>query len=195
MHQIKPLVSVIVTSYNYAHYIAKTIESVLNQSYGSWEMIISDDHSTDRSLEVIHSFNDPRIKLITSRKNRGAHAAYTKAYNLCTGKYIISLDSDDYMAPERIKKQVEFLEKSPDVGILCSFIYQIDEVGNKVAKNEVYENWFNKNIDLNDVRNWIWANHLAHSSVVIRKDLHQKVGFFNPELLYSPDYEFWVRCL
>ncbi len=188
-----PLVSIIVTSYNYAKYIGKTIQSVLDQTYQNWELIISDDCSTDNSLEIIKRFKEPRIKLITNSKNQGAYEAYTRAYELSTGKYFVSLDSDDYMHPERIEKQVNFLEKNPKVDILGTYISEIDEEGKGKKGNSEFENWFNVEIDLNDPKSWVWGNRLCHSSVMIRTEIHKKVGNFNKELIYSPDYEFWLR--
>ncbi|HWQ14788.1 MAG TPA: glycosyltransferase [Roseiflexaceae bacterium] len=189
-----PLVSIIVTSYNYARYIGQTIRSVLDQTYPHWELIVSDDGSRDGSPEVVRSFDDPRITLIASPVNEGASAAYMKAYARCRGVYLCSLDSDDAMVPERLARQVAFLEARPEVDVLGTFISEIGSDGRPVEAG-AHETWFNQAVDLNDPRQWIWQNRLCHSAVLMRKALHDRVGPFSDELVYTPDYELWVRCL
>jgi glycosyltransferase involved in cell wall biosynthesis len=189
------IVSVIVTSYNYARYIDQTINSVLSQTYPHWELIISDDGSTDNSLEIANSFQDQRIKVITSPTNEGACRAYNKAFSVCSGKYLCSLDSDDYMSPERLEKQVRFLEEYPEIDILGTHVVQIDTAGNPVKKTAEREIWFNKDMDLNAPENWIWRNHLCHSSVLMKKVTHDLIGKFDEELVYIPDHAFWLKCL
>ncbi len=190
-----PLVSIVVTSYNYAHYIGQTIGSVLAQTYDNWELIVSDDGSTDNSIEVIRSFTDPRITLITSETNRGGAVAYAEAYKLCHGKYFTSLDSDDYIVPTKLEKQVKYLEEHPDVNILSTLVHEVDASGQIVGDEGLHQMWFNQEIDLNRPDSWLWQNHLCHSSALIRKAFHDRVGVTNPRLPYTADYEFWVRCL
>jgi glycosyltransferase involved in cell wall biosynthesis len=191
----RPLVSIVITSYNYAHYIGQTITSVLDQSYDNWELIISDDGSTDNSLEVIRSFNDPRISVIASETNRGGAIAYADAYVLCHGKYFTSLDSDDYIDARKLEKQVQYIEEHPDVDILSTFVIEVDGSGQIVGDEGVHQTWFNQEMDLNQADSWLWQNHLCHSSALIRKLFHDRVGLTNPNLPYTADYEFWVRCL
>jgi glycosyltransferase involved in cell wall biosynthesis len=190
-----PLVSIVVTSYNYAHYIGQTIGSVLAQTYDNWELIISDDGSTDNSLEVIRSFTDPRITIIASETNEGGASAYAKAYALCHGKYFTSLDSDDYIVPSKLERQVQYLEEHPDVDILGTFVLEVDGSGESIGDEGVHQMWFNQKIDLNQPDGWLWQNHLCHSSALIRKAFHDRVGLTNPNLPYAGDYEFWVKCL
>lgn len=189
-----PLVSIIVSSYNYEQYIGQTIQSVLSQSYANWELIVSDDYSTDNSLDVIRSFKDDRITVLTTPTNTRGRA-HLKAYARCRGKYLCSVDSDDYMAPERIERQVRFMEKHKDVDVLGTFITEIDADGNATGDKFKHEEWFNQNIDLNRPESWMWQNHLNHSSVLMRRELQERVGPINGDLLYTGDYEFWARCL
>jgi glycosyltransferase involved in cell wall biosynthesis len=191
----RPLVSIVVTSYNYAHYIGQTIASVLAQTYDNWELIISDDASIDNSLEVARAFTDPRISVIASETNRGGAIAYAEAYALCHGKYFSSLDSDDYIEVSKLEKQVQYLEEHPDVDVLGTFVLEVDANGQIIGDTGVHQTWFNQKIDLNEADNWLWQNHLCHSSALIRKVFHDRVGLTNPNLPYTADYEFWVRCL
>ncbi|GAX43513.1 putative glycosyl transferase [Tolypothrix sp. NIES-4075] len=189
----EPLVSIIITSYNYAQYIGQAIESVLCQTYNNWELIIIDDCSNDNSLNVIRSFEDERIQLLTSEKNQGVAASHNKAYALCQGKYFCNLDADDYMAPEKLEKQVRYLESHPEVDILGTYIIEVDSESQPILGGK-HEIWFNREIDLNQSENWIWRNHLCHSSVMMRKSAHALTGLFSDDLIYPRDYEFWIRC-
>ena len=195
MTPVKPLVSIVITSYNYGRYIGQTISSVLAQTYENWELIISDDGSTDNSLEVIRSFVDERITVIASATNEGGGVAYRKAYALCRGKYFCSLDSDDYISPDKIEKQVSYLEDHPDVDILGTFVTEIDPDGQPPAGGLQHEIWFNQDLDLNQPDSWLRQNRLCHSSVLMRKSLHDRIGQPNNDLPNTGDYEFWLRCL
>ena len=189
----EPLVSIIITSYNYGQYIGQAIESVLCQTYNNWELIIIDDCSNDNSLNVIRSFEDEKIQLLTSEKNQGVAASHNKAYALCQGKYFCNLDADDYMAPEKLDKQVRYLESHPEVDILGTYIIEVDSESQPILGGK-HEIWFNREIDLNQSENWIWRNHLCHSSVLMRKSAHDLTGLFTDDLIYPRDYEFWIRC-
>lgn len=109
-----PLVSIITPSYNSALLIVPTIKSVISQSIGNWEMIIVDDCSCDNSVEVIRSFadQDPRIKLIQLAENSGAAVARNTAIEAAKGRYIAFLDSDDAWLPNKLEKQVAFMQEN-----------------------------------------------------------------------------------
>lgn len=109
-----PLVSIITPSYNSALLIVPTIKSVISQSIGDWEMIIVDDCSCDNSVEVIRSFadQDPRIKLIQLAENSGAAVARNTAIEAASGRYIAFLDSDDAWLPNKLEKQIAFMQEN-----------------------------------------------------------------------------------
>lgn len=109
-----PLVSIITPSYNSALLIVPTIKSVISQSVGNWEMIIVDDCSSDNSVEVIQSFveRDPRIKLIQLSENSGAAVARNTAIEAAKGRYIAFLDSDDAWLPNKLEKQIAFMQEN-----------------------------------------------------------------------------------
>lgn len=106
-----PLVSIITPSFNCGVSIAKTIESVLSQSYTNWEMLISDDFSSDDSCKVIQAFSvrDNRIKLIKRSWNAGPAVTRNRAISSASGRYIAFLDSDDIWYPDKLEKQIEFM--------------------------------------------------------------------------------------
>ena len=106
------LVSIIMPSYNTAQYISDSINSVLSQTYDNWELIIVDDCSTDNSIEVISSFEDSRIILLKNKNNSGAALSRNYALKEAKGKWIAFLDSDDVWVPEKLEKQIAFMEEN-----------------------------------------------------------------------------------
>lgn len=121
------LVSIIMPSYNTAKFISETIDSVLTQIYTNWELIIVDDCSTDNTDEVVKSFlSDDRIKYIKNEKNSGAAFSRNRALCEAKGKWIAFLDSDDVWLPEKLKKQIAFMEKN-DYHFSYTNYIEIDE--------------------------------------------------------------------
>lgn len=111
---MEPLVSIITPSYNSKEFIGETIESVLNQTYKNWEMLIVDDYSTDNSFEIIKKYTqkDSRIKYFKNKKNRGPAISRNIGIEIAKGKYIAFLDSDDFWDKEKLKYQIEFMERN-----------------------------------------------------------------------------------
>lgn len=132
---MRDLVSVITPTYNCGEYIATTIESVLNQSYQNWEMIIVDDCSTDNTKEIIEIYVklDNRIKYYLLETNSGAAVARTKAMDLAQGKYIAFLDSDDLWTEDKLERQLTFMENN-GYNFTCTAYEQIDETNNQLKK-------------------------------------------------------------
>ncbi|HLR43164.1 MAG TPA: glycosyltransferase family 2 protein [Pseudogracilibacillus sp.] len=116
----EPLVSVITPAYNAARFIGETIQSVIDQTYNNWEMLIVDDKSTDETVEIVQQYmnKDKRIKLIVLDENSGSAIARNTAMDKASGKFMAFLDSDDLWMPEKLTKQVAFME---DNGIAFSF--------------------------------------------------------------------------
>jgi len=129
------LVSIIVPTYNTEKFIRQTIESVQNQSYSNWEMILADDASTDKTVAIIEEFakNDNRIKLFKLPENRGNGFARNTALEKAIGKYIAYLDADDLWFPEKLEKQIQFL-KTNNLHFTFSFYDSIDEEGNSLNR-------------------------------------------------------------
>lgn len=106
------LVSIITPTYNCGKFIGETIQSVLNQNYKDWEMLIVDDCSTDNTREVVEGFNDPRIKYYCLDKNSGAAVARNKALEMARGRWIAFLDSDDLWKPNKLERQIKFMKEN-----------------------------------------------------------------------------------
>ena len=129
----KPTVSIITPSYNSDRFIAQTVTSVLNQSFTNWEMIIVDDCSTDKTVEVVLEFDDPRIKLHILSKNSGAGIARNTALEMASGRYIAFLDADDLWKEKKLERQIDFLS-SNNLPFTFSFYDCIDEEGNDLSR-------------------------------------------------------------
>lgn len=124
----QPLVSIIMPSYNTARYILETIESVLQQTYSNWELIIVDDNSTDNTAEIMNRIEDDRIICINKETNQGAALARNEAIRKARGKYVAFLDSDDIWHEDKLNKQVHFMKQN-DYAFTYTLYEHIDEDG------------------------------------------------------------------
>ncbi|MBO5691583.1 MAG: glycosyltransferase family 2 protein [Spirochaetaceae bacterium] len=132
---MQPPISIITPNYNCGRFIAQTIESVRTQTYTNWEMLIVDDCSTDDSYQIALEYaqKDPRIKVFQNEKNSGAAISRNKAIELSQGEYLAFLDSDDLWLPEKLEKQLQFMQEND-----CDFSFteyeHIDEDNNSLLK-------------------------------------------------------------
>lgn len=194
-------VSVIVPVYNVERYIAKTIRSVLSQTYTEFELIIVDDESPDRSIEICQQFNDPRIKIVHQR-NRGLAGARNTGIRHAQGNYIALLDSDDLWLPEKLEKHVQHLEQSPQVGISFSRSAFIDEANHPLGVYQMPK--------LKDITgaHLLCRNPIGNGSApVIRREVLDAIAYSanlygTEELFYfddtfrqSEDIECWIRVV
>lgn len=113
-----PLVSIALPAFNAEKTIGDAIASILLQTWDNWELLIIDDGSRDRTVEIAKSFNDPRIRIVADGTNKGLPSRLNEAIDLASGKYFARMDNDDICFPERLKRQVEYLEAHPDVDLL-----------------------------------------------------------------------------
>jgi glycosyltransferase involved in cell wall biosynthesis len=179
-------VTVLMPVYNGEQYLSQAISSILNQTFTDYEFLIINDGSTDRSVEIVSSYNDPRIKLIHNDTNIKLVETLNKGLLLSHGKYIARMDCDDISRADRLAEQVSFMESNQDVDICGTWIKYI----NGYNKN----NWKPPINDDTIKCRLLFAPPLAHPSVMFRKDV-----MINNNLLYSSkyehceDYDLWVR--
>lgn len=195
----KPKVSVAIASYNHVDYIGVAIDSVLKQSFQDFEIIVTDDGSTDGTADVVETYSDRRIKLKRFTSNKGACFATNNAISRSQGEYIAILSSDDAFFPNKLQKQVDFLDANPQIGAVFAYPEMINEAGEKLPPEEqANQSSIFKENNKSQVE-WIWRlfhfNCLCHPSVLIRRACYEKVGLYNPSLRSLPDYEMWVRLL
>jgi glycosyltransferase involved in cell wall biosynthesis len=194
-------VSVILTSYNHAKYLKEAIDSVLNQTFSDFELIIWDDASTDESWQIITSYSDERIKPFHNDLHKRALWGMNKAISeLARGEYIAIHHSDDIWEPQKLEKQIVFLDSHPEMGAVFSNALIIDEYG------ELFENSshiYQKLFDQPNRTRHAWLNHffcrgnvLCHPSVLIRKSCYENGQPYRYGLGLLADLDAWVRlCL
>lgn len=119
--------------YNGERFLREAIESVLQQTFADFELLIVNDGSTDRSLDIIQTYNDSRIRLIDNGANLGLIAARNTGLKNARGEYIALLDCDDIAYPDRLAEQIAFLDKNPSFGMVGAWIEMIDEKSNRLV--------------------------------------------------------------
>ena len=194
-----PKVSVILPNYNGEKYLKQAIQSVLNQSFRDFELIIVDDASSDASRDIIKGFDDERIITHFSEKNRHVVFTFNTGMKLATGEYIARIDSDDIWEPDKLEKQVAFMEQNPEYGVCFSRVHIIDE-HSEIAddKYEDIYNLFNATDNMSQ-KQWVLyffyvGNCLCNSSSLIRKSALETVGaFYNMAFMPGEDFELWGR--
>ena len=115
--QKAPRVTVLMTLYNKGPYVEEAVRSVLAQTFADFELLVVDDASTDGGLDTVKAIGDPRIRILESAVNMGRAAAANRGYDAATGEYIAVLDADDLMHPDRLAKQVTYMDQQPEIGI------------------------------------------------------------------------------
>ncbi len=181
-------------SYNHEDFVGEAIESVLSQTYADWELIIVDDQSPDDSWNVISKYSDPRIHAVQMPSNSGGSQAYNEALRMSAGQLLMTVDSDDAYRPDKIRKQLAYLQAAPHLGVVGTFIETIGDVDIGTGDDAAVSSWFNSPVDLNDPKNWIWQNRLAHSSVAITRNAHDLIGSMREDLHRTPDWDLWLRA-
>jgi len=182
-----PIISVVMPVFNADGFVAKAIESVLNQTFDDFELIIIDNNSTDNSVNIIRSFHDPRIIIICNEKNFGIGASLNIGIKRARGKYIARMDADDVSYPNRLMNQIRFLQKNRDVSVLGSCASLFDEKGriwgriSPIAKPKL--------------KDWLWGSQVIHASVLMKTKDVKSVGGYDCKANRFEDYDLWLRMI
>jgi glycosyltransferase involved in cell wall biosynthesis len=190
------LVSIVMTVYNAQEFLAEAIQSILDQTYTNYEFIIVDDCSTDKSLQIAQEFQhkDTRIQIHEHEQNMGISIARNTGLKLAHGKYIAWMDADDVSMPDRIEKELTFLENNPNVGVVSSYVNLIDRQGNligdvKMPQTQILISWA-----------LCFYDPIINPAVMINRDLYTRVGDYrnlaeNKGDYFPEDYDLWVRMI
>ena len=185
MEKQTPKISVIMPAYNAEQYISEAIESILNQTYSNFEFIIIDDGSTDRTVEMVQSYSDPRIRFVQNEHNLGVAATLNRGLKLATGEYIARMDADDIALNNRFEIQVAFMDTHPEVTVLGTAIEKFGMEHGTVLFSEHHEDL---KIDL------LFSCCFAHPSVMMRAETLRHNGFrYDPAFSRMEDYDLWDR--
>ena len=217
---LPPLVSVVLPTYNRATCLRSAIDSVRDQSYQNWELLIVDDRSTDGTAALAASFGklDPRIRYLKNDRSRGAGGARNRGIEEAGGEFVAFLDSDDRWYPQHLERTLAHFEAHPEVSLVGSEHWRINRLtgerktttGYLLGMIEVWEKdpIARRAIRADDIRKdircisdrdhiisfliggFLW---LQTSTVVIRRRVFDKIGTFNERLVRYEDYEFWLR--
>ncbi|MCX6720122.1 MAG: glycosyltransferase family A protein [Candidatus Staskawiczbacteria bacterium] len=178
-------VSIIMPVYNVEKYIEEAIESILAQSFFNFEFLIFNDGSTDRTLEIIQRFNDPRIKFFDSKENHGYLFHLNQGIKIARGEYILRMDGDDISLPCRIDKQVKFMDKHFEIGAAGSWAITIGARRNIKITTET-------NPELLRCR-LFFSNPLVHPTMIIRTSVLRRYNLlYDPEYYHTEDYKLWL---
>lgn len=184
----RPLISVVIPTYNHAQFIGKCLQSVIDQSYSNWEIIVINNFSEDNTIDIVNSFNDQRIKLINFKNNGIIAASRNEGIRNVKGEFIAFLDSDDYWYNNKLEKCVEML-KDNDV------VYHNLDIYNKNGKQILKKIRGRKLFSPAFVDLMINGNALANSGTVVRKSIIDMVGFLDEDtkLVAAEDFDLWLR--
>ena len=188
-----PLVSVIIPVYNAQNYIEETIQSVINQTYQNWELIIVDDCSTDDSVELVKEFEkqDSRIRLIELETNFGGPARPRNiGIDNAKGEYIAFLDADDVWSKDKVEYQINFMIKNK-YNFTSTNIVRIDKDSNYL-RNSLFYDFLNKLKKKKNICDFVKYSFIANSSVIIKKEI---IGYFSEdkELVAVEDFYLWLE--
>ncbi len=184
-----PPVTVVMPVYNGAAFLGDAIGSVLAQTFADFELLVVDDASSDESADVIASYRDPRIRFERNARNLGQTATLNRALELARGRYVARLDQDDVSLPLRLERQVELLDRRPEVDVVGTWGFLIDAGGRRVGAMRRR---------VRDRGNFLGALAVGecpfwHPSVVFRRDAIRALGGYDPSFAPADDVDLWTR--
>jgi glycosyltransferase involved in cell wall biosynthesis len=182
-----PRVSVLLPSFNSEQYLRQAIQSILQQTYEDLELIVISEHGTSsESIGIVNEFKDQRIVHIINKERLGLELSLNLAANLARGEYLARMDADDIALRDRIRRQVDFLDSHPDIGVLGTAVEIIDRNGRRLGRLSYPSDAATASLEM------FFRCHLAGSTVLIRKELFLALGGYPPQAKYGEDYLLWL---
>jgi glycosyltransferase involved in cell wall biosynthesis len=182
---LRPLVSVIITSYNQAGFLSDAIESVLTQTYAQFETVVVDDGSADNALEVVARY--PAVRYIR-QDNQGLSAARNTGLRQSNGAYLVFLDADDRLLPIALETGVDCLQAHPECGFVSGNYSLIKSDGSRKPHRQVYC------VERDHYHALLCTNYIGmHATVMYRRDIFESIGEFNTALRACEDYDLYLR--
>ncbi|WP_025730533.1 glycosyltransferase family 2 protein [Atopobacter phocae] len=179
-------VTVLLPMYNSEKYIARCIESLVNQTYKDFDVLIINDGSTDQSKEIVESFKDQRIHLLENDKNRGIIYTLNRGLSLINGEYIIRMDSDDVCLPDRFQRQVDFMDSHRNIAVSGTFI--------RIKANEKKQKKEVPTTPKKVRTEHLFRSALMHPTVIMRNSVIKKEKYqYNPIHEATEDYGLWQK--
>jgi len=185
-----PLVSIIITTYNRSNYLKTCIESVVNQTYTNIEILVIDDGSKDEIAKenkiICRNYN---LCTYYYKKNSGQPASRNYGIKKATGDYIAFCDDDDFWALNKLEKQVSILDNNKDIGLVTGSIEYVKYDGTKTGKIKTHKGYNHGYV----FADFLIKNRTSSITPMLRKEVFEKVGYFNPNFTIAEDWEFWRR--
>ena len=182
-----PIVSVIIPAYNQADFVGQTIQSVLDQTFTDFELIVVNDASPDHTAQVVRQFDDPRLRYIEHEHNRGLPATRNTGMRVAQGELLALLDSDDLFHPEKLQLHLDFLDKHPEIGATYNARFELNY--SSITIRELVQT--PATVSLSQL---VLGFPFTPSDLVLRRDWAFRVNLFNEELLFgSEDLDFPIR--
>ena len=184
----KPLVSIVMPTYNCAAYLPESIESILAQTYDAYEIVVIDDGSSDNTKLVLEPYSE-KIRYIDLGRNEGLPTARNLGIQSAKGEYVAFLDADDIWMPEKLKMSIDQFLKNPDAGMVYSKHINID------SKSQFLEGKIRRTLPSGNIflQLFFEQNFIICSSVVVRKEVFNKTALFDFELENCQDWDMWLR--
>jgi glycosyltransferase involved in cell wall biosynthesis len=188
--EIPQLVTVVIPTYNHAHFLGRALQSILDQTHTNWEAIVVDNHSQDNTEEVVKTFADPRITLLKIHNNGVIAASRNTGIRAAKGEWIAFLDSDDWWTPNKL--QVCFKHINDQVDLVYHDLEVVREHPVLFQRKKLKNRQVNKPVLIDLLLN---GNTIANSSVVVRKRLLNQIGGIdeNTQMIACEDYNAWLR--
>ncbi|MGB9694174.1 MAG: glycosyltransferase family 2 protein [Fervidobacterium sp.] len=181
--------SVVLPTYNRAHLLRRAVQSILNQTYQNFEVIVVDDCSSDNTENVVKGFCDERIRYVRHEKNKGAAAARNTGIKAARGEYIAFQDSDDEWLPEKLEKQMKAFDSWPsNLGVVYTSFWLIDQ-----NRKTFCPPLFVKQTDGEIHDALLETNFVSTPTAVVRKECFEKAGIFDENLPRLQEWELWIR--
>jgi len=183
-----PQVTVVMSVYNGARYVRQAIDSILNQTFTDLELIVVNDGSTDDTARILASYTDERLVLLENESNIGLTRSLNKALRIARGEYIARQDADDFSLPERLARQVAYLEAHPRTGFMGTTAIWIDETG------KTLQVWHQPTTNPEIQERLLWYCPLMHGSVMMRRRALAEVGGkYTEDMRTGQDYDLWLQ--
>ena len=185
-----PTVSVVMPVRNAGHFLLDTLASVFGQTFADFEFVVVDDGSTDDTAAILAAETDPRLRVVT-QQNAGLVASMNRAVLLARGKYVARMDADDRCEPDRLARQVAFLDAHPEVAIVGGAISTMDQDGVQLAPKVLFPATHEQIWAAVGKRPWV----MCHPTVMFRRQLAIDAGLYLPWFEYAEDTEFIARMM
>jgi glycosyltransferase involved in cell wall biosynthesis len=187
--------SIVIPLYNKADYVVSTLKSVLKQTYTNFEIIIIDDASTENSLKEVRKLEDTRIQIIEHEENLGLSAARNSGIRASKYNYIAFLDADDYWSPNYLEELLKLIKSYPNEKAFGTFYKEFFFGSIVLPKTSLNLKYFNQTLIIEDFFKLnLDKLIITQSSIVIHKEVFEKVGYYDEQITFAEDIDFYIRC-